>query len=208
MKRKIFVSYKYGDTNILKISNDYIHCDTVRNYVDVLEKKICDNDIYKGEEDDNDLSIFTDDTIWTKLKQKIFDSSITIVLISPGMKENYKPEKEQWIPQEISYSLRTIIHNYKKKSLPNGLIYCVLPDKNGSYSYYINYDLFGNVYSYNKCVTFDIMNKNMNNWKYNCNISYPIIVQWDKFMSNYNKYIEDAIRHSENVENYNLKIAV
>ena len=137
MGKKIFVSYKFADSDVRKITSDYFHTDTVRDYVNKLEEKIGKSDIYKGESDDNDLSQLTDDSIWNQLKQKIFDSSITIVLISPNMKTLWKTEKDQWIPQEISYSLKEITHNGTKKSKSNALIYVILPDKYNSYDYFI-----------------------------------------------------------------------
>lgn len=54
--------------------------------------------IYKGEESDEDISNWSDDEIWEHLKGKIFDSTITIVLISPNMREAKKWQKSQWIP--------------------------------------------------------------------------------------------------------------
>ena len=93
MGRKIFVSYKYPK---------------VRDYVSWLEKKFNDRSdhIYKGEHDNEDLSLRSEDYIWSSLKDKIYDSSITIVLISPNMKEPNKWERSQWIPWEITYSIR------------------------------------------------------------------------------------------------------
>ncbi len=203
MGRKIFVSYKYADSNVKKITNDYFHTDTVRDYVDKLENLIGKNDIYKGESDDNDLSQLTDDSIWNQLKQKIFDSSITIVLISPNMKTTWQPENNQWIPQEISYSLKEITHNGNKKSKSNALIYIILPNKFGNYSYFEHKSYFGTIsYQYN--VIFNIMKKNLNNLKYDSSSSYATIVKWDTFISNYSYYIEQAIKKQENINSYNI----
>ncbi|MBA4299088.1 MAG: hypothetical protein C0433_03120 [Cyclobacterium sp.] len=60
-------------------------------------------------------------------------SSTTIVLISKGMKKAGKPEYEQWIPWEISYSLRTTTIQ-ERKSHRNAVLGIVLPDENNSYS--------------------------------------------------------------------------
>ena len=76
MGHKIFVSYKYHDSNIKKITRNYYHKDTVRDYVDALENYLTNSSehIYKGESDDEDLSDLSDDTIWEKLKDRIYDS--------------------------------------------------------------------------------------------------------------------------------------
>lgn len=206
MGKKIFVSYKYADNDVKKITSDWYHRDTVRNYVDKLEEKIGKNDIYKGESDDNDLSQLTDDSIWNQLKQKIYDSSITIVLISPNMKEWIKEEKSQWIPQEISYSLKEIQHNGNRKSLSNALIYVVLPDYSGSYSYFYQTSPWGfqTNDSYNLNKIFGIMKRNLNNYKYDQSISYAVVVKWDTFISNYSTYINTAIRHQNNIDDYKI----
>lgn len=113
MGKKIFVSYKYADDNVQHLeSNLWFHKTTVRDYVDELEKYIDGTDhIYKGESDDEDLSGYSEDTIWEKLKDRIYDSSITIVMISPGMKEIGKSDSSQWIPWEVSFSLKETTRN-------------------------------------------------------------------------------------------------
>ena len=108
MGHKIFVSYKYHDSSVKKITNNP-WSDTVRDYVDALENYLTNSSehIYKGESDDEDLSNLSEDSIWEKLKDRIYDSSLTIVLVSPKMKET-KKDRDQWIPWELSYSLKEI----------------------------------------------------------------------------------------------------
>ena len=108
---KIFVSYKYTDDSVYPLSNPLnmisFNRSTVRDYVDNLESYFDHtNNIYKGESDDEDLSYLPDDAIWERLKDRIYDSSVTIVMISPNMKEPYRSERSQWIPWEVAYSLR------------------------------------------------------------------------------------------------------
>ena len=113
MGRKIFVSYKYADGNVYPVPYISDYQPKVRDYVTWLEKKFTDRTehIYKGEHDNEDLSDKSDEYIWTKLKDKIYDSTITIVLISPNMKEAYKWDRSQWIPWEIAYSVRETTRN-------------------------------------------------------------------------------------------------
>lgn len=84
--------------------------DYVTKFEDILDSS---DNIYKGESDGEDLSVLSDDTIWEKLKDRIYDSSVTVVFISPGMKENWKLERDQWIPWEVSYSLKEVSRKIK-----------------------------------------------------------------------------------------------
>lgn len=140
MGKKIFVSYKYHDDNVLPLEGHYYS--TVRDYVDAFEEKLDDSDsIYKGEEDGEDLSKLTDSQIWEKLKDRIYDSSVTVVFISPNMKENNKEERDQWIPWEVSFSLKETSRKDKNGnpviSHTNAMTAVFLPDRNGSYDYYL-----------------------------------------------------------------------
>ncbi|MDY4789748.1 MAG: TIR domain-containing protein [Bacteroidales bacterium] len=136
MGHKIFVSYKYNDDSVQRLPNTpWYAATTVRDYVDILEDYIeLTNHQYKGESDGEDLSDYSDDEIWEKLKDRIYDSSVTIVLISPNMKEENRYDKSQWIPWEIYYSLRETTRR-DRTSHSNAVLAVVLPDKYGNYDY-------------------------------------------------------------------------
>lgn len=141
MGYKIFVSYKYKDNDVERLPS-VTEPVWPRHYVDYMQKNVLrGEDIYKGEKSNEDISMLTEERIWEHLKEKIYDSSITIVLISPNMKESHKMDKSQWIPWEISYSLRKQSRN-NRTSQNNAILAIILPNKNGSYGYYDKDNLF------------------------------------------------------------------
>lgn len=161
MGHKVFVSYKYKDNDVKKIP-DVTQPTWPCDYVDLIKTKIlADDDIYKGENSDEDISAWSEDKIWEHLKGKIYDSTITIVLISSNMKEPFKWQKSQWIPWEISYSLRETTRN-DRTSHNNAILAVILPDKNGEYGYYDKDNLF------------PILKSNIDN-------GYVYVVHWSTF---------------------------
>ena len=134
---KIFVSYKYSDALVkpLLSSSLFSRVTTARSYVNDLTGRLQDgNHIYKGEDDGESLADFKDETIRTRLSDKIYDSSVTIVLLSKGMNENWRKESDQWIPWEVSYSLQNKTRGGRTSRM-NAMIAVVLPDENGLYDY-------------------------------------------------------------------------
>jgi hypothetical protein len=214
MGKKIFVSYKYADNLVRKIPN--IYNSTVRDYVDILQSKIDASDhINKGEDDGEDMSTLADSTIASKLGDKIFDSTVTIVFISKGMKEN-TPENDQWIPWEISYSLKEQSRNYGN-SKTNAVLAVVLPDNFNSYEYFIQNNIECGSRTLMTNFLFTILKENMfnikNPEKRECNgntiysgySSYINSVKWDDFIVNIDKYIEISVEIWRNRTNYNLR---
>lgn len=183
MGRKIFVSYKYWDYDVYHVPNISEGLPKARDYVTWLEHKFKDrtDHIYKGEQDNEDLSDKNDNYIWEKLKDRIYDSSLTIVLISPNMKEPYRWERSQWIPWEISYSLREPVRN-GVKSHSNAILAVILPNKNNNYDYF----------SYNR--VFGILSKNIK-------CGYIPVVNWDAFKYNCDYYIDKAFKSQKETSN-------
>lgn len=221
MGRKVFVSYKHSDTSVQELAGYWKG--TARDYVDYLSDKTLKDDVFKGEGDE-DLSKFKDVTIETHLKVKIHDSSITLVLISPNMKDRYERESDQWIPWEISYSLKEITRN-DKTSHPNGVLAVVLPDRSGSYSYYIDQCSKSDSCDTRNLETgilFQILKNNMFNYKYDnnetydyaCNIcnsrishgksSYIYSVKWCDFISDKNYYLDRTVNIRDDRKSYDI----
>lgn len=182
MGRKIFVSYKYIDSNVEEIKG-VLSPTWPSDYVTYIQKHIINGDsdnIYKGEKSDEDLSDKSEDYIWEHLKDKLYDSTVTIVLISPNMKEPKKWERNQWIPWEISYSLRKTTRG-GRTSQRNALLAVILPDKNGSYDYFDDLTLFR------------ILQKNIDN-------GLAKVVKWNYFTSYPNTSINAAVDNLKNID--------
>jgi len=216
MGKKIFISYKYGDDLVKDLPNISHEKTTARHYVDEIQDMIEEGDnINKGENDDEDMSTLADSTIGSKLGDKIFDSTVTLVLISKGMKTN-EPEKEQWIPWEISYSLREQSRQ-GQNSKTNAILAVVIPDNFDSYEYFITKNIECNSRTLNTGFLFNILNDNMFNvieaetrecngkTIYSGSSSYIYSVKWEDFVSNgMNKYIELAVNNYKNRGDFNI----
>lgn len=173
MGRKIFISYKYMDSDVKilpYVTPPTWPCD----YVDYIKNYILSNDdIYKGENSNEDISNWKEEAIWAHLKDKIYDSTVTIVLISSNMKESGKWQRSQWIPWEISYSIRETTRN-NRTSYRNALLAVVLPNSVGRYDYF---DVKN---------TFPILRDNIEN-------GYVHVVQWENFIKKPAECIDLAI---------------
>lgn len=228
MKTKIFVSYKYADAkvyqdNTLRAKNTMwgaYESITPRHYLNALSSILSDIAIQKWEKDGEDLSQFKDETIASKLRDLIYDSSMTIVLVSPGMKTN-EPEDEQWIPWEISYSLKEIARK-DRTSKTNAILAVILPDRTNSYSYCVEEKSCYDLLKFNEPFCFKIISKNFfnlknlkkkfckscNSFHYPADSSYIVYATWDDFKKDPQKYVKAAFEHKQNVDQYNICKAV
>ena len=210
--KKIFVSYKYADDqveNLVMGENS-----TVRDYVDEFEKKLDSSDnIYKGESEGEDLSELSDDIIWEKLKDRIYDSSVTVVF-STSVTTNFVGSLRLAIPILDKNGDSVTSHS-------NAMVAVVLPDENGSYSYYLDIKscCSGGCTMHRTDNLFEIIRKNKFNrtknalkhtcenndtiWNGTC--SYIEAVKWSNFISNYQKYVNAAVERQEHIDEYNIQ---
>ena len=180
MASKVFVSYKFADNNVAylysPLYSPYSYTSTTaRSYVDDFKRR-AENEgciVYKGERADDDLSYLSDDTIWQKLRDRIYDSTVTVVFISPNMREKYRSERDQWIPWEIAFSLRETTRN-DRTSHSNALIFVILPDRNNSYDYY------------STMRHFNIVASNIRN-------GYAEVAYWSNFVTDIQGHISRAL---------------
>ena len=102
MAKKTFISYKYDEARELR--------DKIINALGDDAK------YYKGEGGySEDLTGCRADTIKRYLSNMIYDTSVTIVIVTPNMTES------AWISWEVNYSLRKETRN-GRQSQPNKLI--------------------------------------------------------------------------------------
>lgn len=199
MAHKTFISYKYSESQELR---------------DKIVKSLGeDAKYYKGETSDSpDLTDMKTETIKNHLKDMLFDTTVTVVIISPNMK------KSKWIDWEIEYSLKNIERDGRKSSI-NGIV-GVIQKVNGSYDWFETNgtNCHGNaILTYHMKKVYDIISKNHFNSSpeiWHCNNcktydyfdgSYIAFVEEECFLENPNKYIENAYKKSQNDgRGYNL----
>ena len=213
MGRNVFVSYKYGDESVKQFNNGRLT--TSRDYVNIVDRILGETGDYyfRGEEDGNDLSHLDYKTVERILSDKIYYTSITIVLISPRMFENVS-EFEQWIPWEISYSLRNKTR-FDGNSYMNAILAVVLPNRKGRYGYALrpyNGELYVRERAFFKILLRNMFNRmntkyyadDQGNPEYNCEESYVVIAKWNEFCKDPEYYLEQALDNRGNWEQFNI----
>ena len=192
MAHKTFISYKYSEARDLRDR--------------IIEELGDDAMFYKGETSDSpDLSDTTTENIKRALTDMMYETSVTIIIISPDMKNS------KWIDWEIEYSLK---NNTRKNrtSHTNGLL-GVIMKCNGGYSWFkttsVKDDGCKSSRFYEDKV-YPIIRKNRFNQMpkiYKCNVcktvdallgSYIAYIEEQTFLADPQKYIDNAYDKSEN----------
>ena len=198
MARKTFISYKYSEAQELR---------------DAIIKALGDDaSYYQGETADSpDLTDTSTESIKNNLKDMMYNTSVTIVIISPNM------VKSKWIDWELEYCLKEISRK-NRTSYTNGIV-GVIMNVNGSAEWLKTHGT--NIHnsptiSYKQEYLYPIIHKNRYNSNpplkhcHDCNTydfmngSYITLVDENNFLSNPSYYIENAFNKSEDVSKFNL----
>lgn len=199
MAHKTFISYKYSEAQNLRDR--------------IIEALGNDASYYQGETSDSpDLTDTSTENIKKNLTDMMYDTSVTIVILSPHMTES------KWIDWEIEYCLKNI-QRKGRTSHTNGIV-GVIMKYNGGYDWLTNHLLNCHgaaVVNYKNGFLFPIIYKNHFNsnppqWHCsNCktydwlNGSYIEYITEEEFLKNPPKYIDNAYDKSENdAEGYDL----
>lgn len=192
MAHKTFISYKYSEARNLRD--------------DIIDALGDDATYYKGETSDSpDLTDTSTENIKKNLKDMMYDTSVTIVILSPNMTES------NWIDWEIEYCLKDIKRK-DRTSHTNGIVGVVMK-VDGSYSWFkkegtnchgsptVSYEMdkvfdiiFENHFNSNpkqwhcdKCKTYDWLNG-----------SYIAFIEEEDFLADPQRFIDNAYDKSEN----------
>lgn len=201
MAHKTFISYKYSESVDLR---------------DAIIQKMGDDAIYYNGENgySEDKSDKSRGAIWEYLKDMIWPTTVTIVILSPHMTDS------TWISDEIAYSLRKTSRD-GIQSGRNGIV-AVIQKYKGGYDWLIKHgtNCHGNsTISYRNELLFPIISKNHFNSdpsKWHCDEcktydwdkgSYISYIQEETFLKDVNGYVEKAFLKSQNDgEGYNIRI--
>lgn len=193
MARKTFISYKYSDVVEGKANN-------LRDRI--IAKFGDDAKYYRGEDGyTKDLSSYSASYIKETLKEMIRDTSVTILILSPNMKQS------QWMNWELSYSLSEITRN-ERVSHSNGVVAVV--QKQPTYGILDGYAWFKTPWnSWDTNKAFELVRLNRDNKKvyapYSLSDNYIDIITEDTFLRDPFKYIEEAYTKSQNIDHYNIR---
>lgn len=192
MAHKTFISYKWNQAKKLRD--------------DIIDALGDDATYYRGETSESpDLTDTSTENIKKNLKDMMYDTSVTIVILSPNMTES------KWIDWEIEYCLKNMVRK-NRMSHTNGVV-GVIMKVDGGYSWFkkTGTNCHGNsTVSYEMRKVFNIISENhfnSNPEQWHCekcktydwlNGSYIAFVEEADFLADPQKYIDNAYDKSEN----------
>lgn len=192
MAHKTFISYKYSEARNLRDK--------------IIEALGANASYYRGETSISpNMSDLRTETIKKNLADMMYDTTVTIIIISPKIKES------NWMEWEIKYCLREKTRK-GRTSKRNGLVGVIMKVDD-------SYDWFKTIVensdgcktcTYDNTILHDIIRNNRFNQVpkvYSCNIcksvdkltgSYISLIEEDDFFYDPEKYINNAYDKSEN----------
>lgn len=198
MARKTFISYKYSEARGLRDR--------------ILDALGSDATYYQGETADSpDLTDESTESIKNKLKDMMYGTSVTIVVVSPNFKNS------KWIDWEIEYCLKEISRK-DRTSKTNGVV-GVIQKIQGKYDWMVTELKKSDgcsVRQYGEAKLYSIINNNRYNRKnrrYVCDRceshdqlegSYISLIDEWEFLEDPDKFIENAYEKSENYQDFDL----
>ena len=198
MARKTFISYKYSEAQGLRD--------------DIIEALGADATYYQGETSDSpDLTDESTELIRKNLTDMMYDTSVTIVIVSPNLTSS------KWIDWEIEYCLKEYSRQ-GRTSKTNGVV-GVIQKRNGGYSWLVTTStkLDGcSLRQYDTSKLYPIINNNRykrNGQGYACNAckshdqldgSYISLIDEEDFLADPTKYLENAYQKAEHSDEFAL----
>jgi len=202
MARNVFISFRFNDGAV---------------YKDELIKLFESSSEVINYSENVDRSNMADETIKKYLYDKLRNTSVTIVLITPNAishNKNWLGQYDDWMYDEIRYSLED-----RENNRSNGLIAVYTTEAKNSIITKKTHkcgicNKESEITSISDCD--NLFRKNMMNVKQayktnKCNgvfdsdkDSYCSLVSWEDFKNNFSKYIEIAVEKREEINKYNL----
>jgi hypothetical protein len=202
MARQVFISFRFSDGVEYK-----------ENLCELFDQ---DDDVIDCSEEE-DRSDMSDETIQKYLYKKLKSTSVTIVLLTPNAIEynkDYTGKYDDWMYDELRYSLEDRENNNtngavaiytedsKKLLITTSIHKCNICKKDTTVS---------SILDTNNLVRKNMMNIKDNYKKHKCyNLfdsledSYISLISYDEFISDINKYIENAISKKERRDEFKL----
>lgn len=202
MATKVFISFRFSDGKMIK-----------DELVDLFDES---TEVINRSED-VDRSQMSEGTIQEYLYEKLKDTSVTIVLLTPeavSYRKNWVGNYDDWLYDELRYSLED-----RKNNRTNGVVAIYTDDAKDKL-------ISESTHSCSQCQetqscrslkNFDnLVRKNMvnikNNYKKNpCDNlyddehdSYISLVSWEEFKQDYTKYIDNAKEKRDRLHEFNI----
>lgn len=197
MSRRVFISFRYNDDH---------------KYKEYLSRLFSASDTVINHSESQDRSNMSEDTIKRYLYDKLRNTSVTIVLLTPQAINHQKKSTiygyvyDDWMYDEIKYSL-----DDRDGNRCNGLIAVYTPEAKNLVIESTPNSESTTIRSFDNLVRKNMFNIRQN-YKHNPKAGiydskldhYCSLVSWDTFINNFDYYIELAAKKRENKEQYDI----